>query len=392
MSTKCMCMRDELSGLVLLFISAFLYSGMGCFVKLASETGLPSTELVFLRACFQGVIVVASMFFFQENDETKDNEKGHGLMEERVQDVNNCDNNDDQNLRLIQVPLGRSRQNIQIVVARGATGGLGFILYYFTISSIPLGDAITLLSLTPVITIFLARFVLGEPLRLLQILATILSIIGAACIAGGPSNFFKGTTTDIKDPYYNSLGYVTALIGSVFRAVILILTRKAGTLGAHTLQLSFSWTLWGFTFSSIIGIINAYSTSWSIFQEQPWKIPSSSTAWWYILGLCILGTTGHFMLNYSARLSRAGLSSIIRSSDIMWGYLFEILVFQEIPSYTTWMGVFFIVCSLLFVAWEKLRDICNDNKLEHNDVNDQKEMMVGLKSQNYGSLSIPSNP
>ena len=66
---------------------------------------------------------------------------------------------------------------IKIVILRGITGGFGFINYYYTLETLLLGDATTLLSLYPIVTIFLARIVLGEVIKPLHLVAAILSVL-----------------------------------------------------------------------------------------------------------------------------------------------------------------------------------------------------------------------
>lgn len=53
-----------------------------------------------------------------------------------------------------------------------------FLLYYFTISVLPLGDATTLLSLNPVITVLAASLFLSERIRFSHTIAAIGSVIG----------------------------------------------------------------------------------------------------------------------------------------------------------------------------------------------------------------------
>ena len=67
------------------------------------------------------------------------------------------------------------------------------------------------------------------------------------------------------------------------------------------------------------------------------------------LGVCIAGTIAHFLLNYSMRQLPATLGSLVRSSDIFWAYLLEIIVFGERPQAGTWFGVLFVCTSLVMV-------------------------------------------
>ena len=62
------CWSTESYGLVLIAVSAFFYSSMGAFVRLATQSGIPSTEMVFVRAAFQGSLVFVALFFFTENN------------------------------------------------------------------------------------------------------------------------------------------------------------------------------------------------------------------------------------------------------------------------------------------------------------------------------------
>eukprot|EP00588_Corethron_pennatum_P012483 CAMPEP_0194278196 /NCGR_PEP_ID=MMETSP0169-20130528/10313_1 /TAXON_ID=218684 /ORGANISM="Corethron pennatum, Strain L29A3" /LENGTH=350 /DNA_ID=CAMNT_0039022331 /DNA_START=69 /DNA_END=1118 /DNA_ORIENTATION=- len=316
------------------------YSVMASFVKVVSAAGIPSTQLVFTRAVFQLCLVVTGLLFYREKDGGR---------------------------RMIWVPIGRSKRIVRVVLARGAIGGFGFVLYYFTIKSIPLGDAITLLSLTPIMTVFLARFTLGEPIQIPQLFASVLSVVGAVLIAGGPAHILALLSNSSTDTIsaearnYNPFGYVTALVGSFCSSCVLVLVRKAGTLGVHTLQLLFSWCLWGISFSCVLGLllsIFSNSTVALLFQEEPWHSPSDPAVRWNIFAVCVIGSVAHFLLNYAGRFAPAGISSIIRSSSIMWGYLFEVTIFHQNPSLTTWLGVLIVLFSLVLVAWEKVVAFC----------------------------------
>ena len=114
-------------------------------------------------------------------------------------------------------------------------GGLSFVLYFHSIKALPLGDAMTFLSLNPIHTMILARIFLKEQIRCIQVLATITSITGAILIAG-PSFFVPMSDESDYEKDINPMGYVTAFIGSFFGACVITLIRKAGTLGVSTLR------------------------------------------------------------------------------------------------------------------------------------------------------------
>ena len=117
-----------------------------------------------------------------------------------------------------------------------------------------------------------------------------------------------------------------------------VLMRKAGTLGVHTLQLLFSWAVFGLLFATILG--NATN-----FESDDWVSPNDSIE---ALGLSFLGLLGfgilaHFLMNWAGTLAPAGLGAIFRSSDIVYAYFFEIVVFSVTPRLTTYIGVVFVI-------------------------------------------------
>ena len=69
------------------------------------------------------------------------------------------------------------------VILRGIIGGFGFCGFYYTLSTLPLGEATMLLSLYPIVPIFLTLFVLREEMKPEHIAAVLLSMTVAALIS-----------------------------------------------------------------------------------------------------------------------------------------------------------------------------------------------------------------
>ena len=323
-------LSTESYGLLLLLFSAMLYSGAGVFVKLASNSGLSSSELVLLRAVFQGSIVVVAMFICRS----------------------------DEGVRLLWQPFGATREIQKIVVIRGIIGATGFCLYFYTIAALPLGDATALVALKPVPAIFLGRILLGEKITSLHVLVTIASVAGSILIAQ-PSFFFG------KGHAQASLGHVTGLLGACCAAGVVTLIRKAGTVGAHTLQLLFSWAFFGIIFSVLA-------------LGRQWRLPPSLESWINVLSMSVIGSAAHFLLNFAGKLAPASLSSIMRSSDLMFAYVWEIFIFHQVPNLWTWTGVGFISLSLIMIAIQKVRDYQQETMIKRHlsDVNEDDTIIT----------------
>jgi drug/metabolite transporter (DMT)-like permease len=378
----------ESYGFVLLLLSAVTYSGMGCFLKLASATGLPSTQLVFFRATFQGFFVIIGLIVFRAKTEAEGGKTP--LAEGENERTCTVPHGPRTTNRLICSPFGGTSTVRKIVLARGCVGGLGFVLYFYTISVLPLGDAVTLLSMYPIITIFFARIFLGEIARTTHLLAAVASITGALLIAR-PRFLFGGSVDDDPDASggVQWFGYVTAALGSCAGSAVFILIRKAGTVGAHTLQLLFSWVCFGTIFSLAFGILQSK-------HNGEWRLPPSRTSWMYVLGLCSIGSAAHFLMNYAGRLTPAGLASITRSSGLMWAYMFEVLIFKEVPKASTIVGVVLIVMSLVAITLQKVRDerltsVVASEKLPTLEQDNDQEAEIELGVNKGGDVTSKVN-
>jgi len=374
-------MNKERLGLVLIFLSAFLFSVMGVFIKYASSVHhFPPTELVFLRAVFQGSIVILAMIITKQDDNHDDSNN------------NGNDNEEKKKVSLIWQPFGKPSVR-NLVIARGAVGGFGFVCFFYAIALLPLGDAIALLSLHPVVTVLAAAIFLGEPIRPSHLIAAVASGVGAILITR-PAFVFGTSNNDGGDPstvidevradydniisasdsdnmfvssssepslfimnHAKTIGYIAAMTGTCCGSAVFCLMRSAGKSGAHTYQLVFSWATFGIFFSVSIGILLHITGT---DGGQSWYLPPVSSAswdaWLCILGISTFGSAAHFLLNYAARIAPAGLASITRSSEIVWGYAWEVLMFSQIPRRSTVEGVLLVCLSIGIVAIQKVHD------------------------------------
>lgn len=336
-------------GIVLLLLSALLYSVMGVFIKLAVD--VPSMDLVFFRGIVQGSVVIAAMCCFLEEGTSK---------------------------RLIQNPFGAERVR-PVVIARGMVGGFGFVLHYFTIKVLPLGDATALLSLSPIITVVASAIFLNEPFHVSVFAAAVGSVVGSILIAKPNFIFGDDTTSTISS---SSQGYISGPLGSCCAAAVVMLVRKAGKTGVHTLQLLFSWCFFGILYSTIANLVE-HSFAW----------PTSTASWSYVGWMIFFGIGAHFLMNYAGRFAPAGLTAILRSTSIMWAYAWEILAFHHYPEWTSLLGACIILVSVVVVTCQqqqqhKRQQEQQQRQLQEEEVADllahPKDSEVG--NDQYGSI------
>jgi len=294
-----------------MFLSALLFSAMGIFVKKAAEMGIPAFQLVFMRAGWQGCFVLPALIMFK-------------------------------------VPRWFGEGELRPwIIGRGILGGIGFCSYFLTIALLPIGDAICLCSLYPVVTVVIARIVLKEAMTVLKTLAIVLCAAGAVLVAQPTFIFGHKDDEDVNDHPYRWIGYFTALAGSFLGGVLFVVMRRAKQ--AHVLQLLWSW------------VVGSVCLSLILANTVTHMVKPSTEAWGYIIGMCVTGMVGHFMMNYSGRLVPAGPSSLLRSSDVVFAYIWEFTIFGEAVNLVTITGVVMILVGIVLVAVNKM----NQNRLRH---------------------------
>ena len=370
-----MTLSQESWGLLMALLSAVFFATQGVFVKRVCDAGVPSTELVLFQTIFQGFFVALGMLFlFEERPKESPHVKTEITYGSTANDseTDQCDNED--KVLLIKVPFGRSALQKKIVIARGIVGGgLGFLCKIYAIKTLPLGDAVTLFSLYPIYTIIFASIYLNEPMTFKRMMISVIGVVGGILIAGPSFLSKQDDPTLIMERQYNPWGYAAALIGSLLQTSVIILIRKAGTVGVDTLQLLFSWSVFGTIGAVFVGL--TFGTA----LEGAWFGIEGQELWLNIFYTCSLGLLSHGFKNYAGRICQAGLFSIVRSSNILWSYLLEVFVFHEVPTMTTLAGVTLVVISMMAIVYEKMQ--AEKKRHELAKMQEAKSLLEGKETE-----------
>eukprot|EP00549_Striatella_unipunctata_P019631 CAMPEP_0118694248 /NCGR_PEP_ID=MMETSP0800-20121206/12394_1 /TAXON_ID=210618 ORGANISM="Striatella unipunctata, Strain CCMP2910" /NCGR_SAMPLE_ID=MMETSP0800 /ASSEMBLY_ACC=CAM_ASM_000638 /LENGTH=349 /DNA_ID=CAMNT_0006592645 /DNA_START=189 /DNA_END=1238 /DNA_ORIENTATION=- len=303
-------MKEETYGVLVLILSNLSESVAGVFFKFSINSGVTSNQNAFFRSTFQLVWVCFAM------------------------SINSSKS--DSSVLLLKQPFGPPSHR-KLVVLRGICGGLALQLYYYTLAVLPLGDGNTLFSLNSVIAGLLAVHFLGEALSISSIVATLVSMLGCTLVAQ-PSFLFG------REGAYSPLGYMAGIGCATVVAAIVILLRKLGQSGVvDPLQMYFSFCIFSMLWSTLALFVSEEDDVASFYQ-----IPPDSRV--YVLVSCVFATAGDFMLNFAAQIVPAALTSILFSTSIVFGYVFEILVFGIQPNVWTLLGAFLVCVATVIVA------------------------------------------
>jgi len=220
--------------------------------------------------------------------------------------------------------LGRlrtARPKTQIV--RGLMLGGSTLLYFTSLTVLPLAEAASIGFVLPVFVAILAVPMLNERIDVPRIIAIVVGLSGALLVVRPGTALFT---------VYALLPIAMALCNAFYQ----ILTRKIAGI-EHPLTSLF--------YGSLIGTMLA-----SLLLPAGLHMPASALHWILFLVLGILATIGHFVLIRAFDYAPATLLSPFVYSQLIWVMLFGWLVFGDFPDGWSLAGMVIIVASGLYIA------------------------------------------
>lgn len=237
---------------------------------------------------------------------------------------------------IVIIAWARSR-SIPLVVhdrrtqwSRTLAGITSMFFGFYALSRLPLGDAVTLANLTPLILAVSSQRMLGERSGSGLVVAVVLGLLGVAMLAG--ASFSRGLS-----PF----PFICAVAGAFSSAVAMIFLRRLGPReSAEGVSLHFA--LWASIVTFVIGL--------------PWmRVPSSSA----LLGLVIAGVSGGFaqvLMTKAYGLDKAARVSAVGYSGVVMSQIFGFLVLHEHPGVRQLAGAGLVIASGLFLLGGAMRE------------------------------------
>eukprot|EP00834_Sanchytrium_tribonematis_P002874 NODE_98_length_20568_cov_1.409546.p5 type:complete len:369 gc:universal NODE_98_length_20568_cov_1.409546:691-1797(+) len=347
MSTPVNNQKQEVMGMLMVLLSSFTLSTSAIFLKIAARF-LPSVEIIFIRSTGQ-LILMYLLCYFKKADLL-------GPVEHR-----------------------------KLLVLRGFLGAAAVTSQFWAIVNMELSDVNVILFVGPLLTLFLARFMLNEALTPTKIAALVLGFVGIILVSR-PSFIFGKRENSSTYPY-RSTAIVVALVGSVMNAFNFVLIRKIGT-GVPYLTM-----VWHFVWPSFV-----LSVPLLFATKTPRHWPTMME--WVNIEIVTVGyLAGQIVLNIGLQRAPAGSGSIIRNMDIVFGFIYGILIFGETIQLTGVIGCSIVGFVTYLIAREKYMEyIAKKNSdvakkqamIEDDNENDNVELSE-LKT-NYGAKMVIGDP
>ena len=218
--------------------------------------------------------------------------------------------------------LWQPAQERRLLLSRGVSGTVSFLMLIQAMKMIPLSIAMVLFYLWPVFTCILSSWVAGEPTSKREWPLVILALVGTAVILwpekGGPGL---------------NLGHLLALGASVFAGHAVILIRRLRRAND------------AFTIYFYYCITGALITLVPLVTESRPVLPASGTGWMYLCAVAFLAMIAQVMMNEGMKYLDASRTGSLMMIEVITAATFGPLFLGETLTIRFFVGTILILGS-----------------------------------------------
>lgn len=212
-------------------------------------------------------------------------------------------------------------------VVRGGLLVVATVCFFWSISLMPLADALAIVFVSPLVVTALSPWLLGETVGMRRWSAVIVGFLGA-CIIIRPG------------PEMLSSGAPFALAAGVCYALYLIFTRRLAGSAPPMVTL---------LYTALVGAVVL-----SIAVPFAWTTPNlEQIALMAVLGL--IAAAGHFLVIKAFDSAPASLLAPYGYSEIVMATVVGYLIFGDFPDSWTWVGIAIVIASGVYVSIRERR-------------------------------------
>ncbi|MBD3797045.1 MAG: DMT family transporter [Campylobacterales bacterium] len=242
---------------------------------------------------------------------------------------------------LKHTPPKLSGGKFHLLITRGLFGFSAMILFFYTITTIPLGEAITLNKTSPFFVSILAYYLLGEKLNPLTLIALLIGFLGVILIA---------------KPFGMSFSYehILGILGGFFAAAAYTTIKKIKDIyDSRVIVLSFVGigTLLPALLFIVAPYVNAPTGLSFLFPE--FVLPNSLQLWFLIAFMALMSTLSQWLLTKAYSAKNLSVVGVISYTNIPFAIGFGFLLGDSFPNLLTFIGITLIVAGGILVSRKK---------------------------------------
>ncbi len=226
---------------------------------------------------------------------------------------------------------------IHLLLLRGLFGFAAMILFFYTITTIPLAEAITLNKTSPLFVAIIAFFLMKERLNTYSTAALLLGFTGVVFIAK-PTGMLMG--------YEHFLG----LLGGFFAACAYATIKRIRDIyDARVIVLSFVGvgTILPLLLFMAAPFVQPPQTLAFLFPD--FTLPATPRLWFLISVMAMISTLSQWLLTKAYSLGRAGIVGAVSYTNIPFAVGFGVMLGDPFPDFWVWTGIAMIVIAGLLL-------------------------------------------
>ena len=230
---------------------------------------------------------------------------------------------------------------IYLLFTRGVLGFTAMILFFYTITTIPLAEAITLNKTSPLFVTILAYFLLGEQLHKRTLFALFVGFIGIVLIT---------------KPFAMALSYehILGVLGGFFAAAAYTTIKKIKDIyDSRIIVLSFVGV--GTLFPLVLFILAPYvdTPEYLRFLFPEFILPTSLNIWFLIGFMALISTLSQWLLTKAYSSANLSVIGVISYTNIPFAVGFGYLLGDLFADVLTFAGIGCIIIGGVVVGMKK---------------------------------------
>ena len=228
---------------------------------------------------------------------------------------------------LKKLPVSINVSKLHLLFLRGLFGTIAMLFFFYTIATIPLGEAIILNKTSPFFVTILAFYLMKESINFNTFIALIIGFIGLVLI--------------IK-PFgiVLSIEHIYGVLGGFFAAAAYATIKRIKDIyDARVIMLSFM----------LIGVIIPFL----LFLFTPYvkfSIHTDLNVWLLIVLMAVLSTASQWLLTRAYSLSPASIIGVVSYTSIPFAVGFGVMLGDLFPDILTLIGISLIVLGGILVS------------------------------------------
>lgn len=228
-------------------------------------------------------------------------------------------------LKKVNVSIDTSK--LHLLFLRGVFGALAMVLFFYTIATIPLGEAVVLNKTSPFFVTILAYYLMKETINLRTFFALIIGFAGVIFI-------MKPFGVEF------SIEHFMGVLGGFFAAAAYATIKKIKDIyDARVIMLSFMG----------VGLLIPLG----LFLFTPYvqfKFHTELFIWALIVFMAIISTASQWFLTRAYSISKASIIGVVSYSTIPFSIGFGMMLGDSFPDIYTLLGIFLIVIGGILVS------------------------------------------